>query len=279
MSDKEALSDALTNLNSLIQTSSLNATGSIGEIVAQLILLLAHDVATSESQKGYFSKAVTVEQFLSALVGHDQYVNTMLKKTNQEDIISTEMKEGLVCFTHFIKKLDELTHEDVIPDFVARAAAAQLKDRTEGIDLVIPVVLKSGEIGCIVIQVKNIANPGNLTDIAVNALPQSSFFQDQFSCKHFLGLVMSLGESDDLQKEKIKQVKFDYKRKEPCCNFILHGLNKTIYPFLDTDVQDKLKKLLDCDRNNLENMKGIYGEKVLERVAIGCAKYRRLDQC
>jgi hypothetical protein len=270
MSSEKELCEVLTDVNSLVQTLSLNATGSIGEIVAQLILLLAHDAATKRSNQSSFSKAVTVKQFLSVLVGDDQYSKIM------EDEISTEMKEGLVCFTHFIKKLDELTHKDMIPDFVARAAAAQLKDRTEGIDLVIPIILKNGDIGFLVIQVKNIAEPADLKGVAEKTLPKSSFFSPtkNYDEHFFLGLVMSLGESEKHEHEtKTKKVKFDYYRKKASCNFILHGLNTTIYPFLIIEVVERLKTLLNCDRTNLDSMKQIYGKEVLERVAIGCANY------
>jgi hypothetical protein len=284
MSNDKTLSDALTDLNSLIQTSSLNASSSIGEIVCQLVFLLAHDTATSRLSYGSFSNAVNVKQFLTVLVGDDQYLKTM------EDNISTEMKEGLVYFTHFIKKLDELTFEDVIPNFVARGAAVQLKDGAKDIDLVIPVVLETGEIGYIVIKVENRAEQGSLKEVAWTTLPQLSFFRNSsrsgLNPNHFLGLVMSLGETENTRQkvENVELVEFKLENKKAitkvkankCCNFILHGLSKETYPFLSNDVSKLLKKLLDCDRQNVNSMNKIYGAEVLERVAIGCAKFQKI---
>jgi hypothetical protein len=281
MSDDDALSDALTNVKSFLQASSLNNCGPIGEIVGQLLFLLAHDAATSRSGQGLFSKAITLKQFLSVLVGDDQYLKTI------EDNISTEMKEGLVCFTHFIKKLDELTYEDVIPNFVARGAAVQLTDdRDDGIDLVIPVVLKTGEIGYILIRLEHEVDPEDLVEVAKEIVPPSALFpniQNQNSThssldpNHFLGLVISIGESGEI-RQNVELVKFKLKNEKICHNFILHGLNVTTFPFLNSKVQQTLKQLLGCDRNNLESMSEIYGADVLAQIAVGCANYRQLDQ-
>jgi hypothetical protein len=287
MIDDDSLSEALTDLNSHIKTSSLNATGSMAEIVGQLLFLLAHDNAAMSARRGSFSKAVTVEQLLSALVGRNQYLNTTRKH------ISEEMSQGLVCFTHFVKKLDEFTHEDVIPDFLARAAAVQLSDRTKNIDLAIAVVLKKdepdGEIGYIVVQIKNKAEPVKLREVAKSTLPQSSFFtqfQNTNNQNEFLGIVLSLGESENFQHNlpNVELIEFRLRSQnsedttpKTHHNFILHGISMKTYPFLKNKVQGALKQLLDCDRSNLDSMITIYGKNMLEKVAVGCASYQKLN--
>lgn len=280
--NSNALCDILSDVNSIIQTSSLNVTGAIGEIVAQVILLLAHDFAiktieqeTKREKK--FSEAITVEQFLTALVGKQQFESIMTKQ------ISEGMKRGLVCFTHFIKKLDNLTYEDMIPDFVARAAAIQLKDAHPHIDLVLVVVLENGELAFIVIQVKNVANPTGLNDVATSTLPPFDFYTSGQVQKasdlqnRFLGLVVSLGNPQTPHVEAVEvilQRASRYHTQEiKCTNFILHGLNITTYPCLNQSVVEKLQQLACCDRSNVESMKNIYGKEVLQRVAMGCAKY------
>ena len=61
----------------------------------------------------------------------------------------------MICFTHFIQKLDDLKDQDIIPDFIGRCAAGQFKKNYEGSDLFIPVVMKDNQISYIIIQIKN----------------------------------------------------------------------------------------------------------------------------
>lgn len=77
MSDQNNLRSILSNLNNYIQTLSLNSTGSIGEIIAELILLLAYDRACDNNN---IAKAITVESFFISLVGAKIY-NSEIKKS------------------------------------------------------------------------------------------------------------------------------------------------------------------------------------------------------
>ncbi len=181
MSDQYALVEVLTNVKSHLQPSVLNEAGCIGEICAETILLLAFDNAL---KRGYhseiFSKAITVEAFLNSLVGKEQSQFIL-------DSVAQSMKNGLVYFTHFIKRLQDFTFQNVVPHALARCAAIQLQDDHENIDLVIPVVLEKSQISYIVIQVQNEVNPSNLEDIVKNALPIIDFYQNREAFYLLLG--------------------------------------------------------------------------------------------
>jgi hypothetical protein len=141
----EVQADVLEKLNDILAQMSLNQMGSVGEIASELILLSACDAVNKEkSEKSLYSSSVTVNDFLEKLVGQDSY-----KKMTSK--IKLEMLEGLVSFTHFIRRIDVLTLPNVIEHFIGRAAACQFKNNTPKLDLCIPVVLKSGEINYIFI--------------------------------------------------------------------------------------------------------------------------------
>lgn len=143
MEHKENLLNIISVFNNFMQSFSLNTVGALGEIVAELVLLLAFDDASKKKKRSFYSLPITVEEFIQSLVG----------RTNSEKILNTlelKFKNGLVYFTQFIKKLDDLVYKDLRSAFLAKCAAVQLKDNHKDIDLVIPVVLEDNGIGFIV---------------------------------------------------------------------------------------------------------------------------------
>ena len=45
-----------------------------------------------------------------------------------------DLKQGLVCLTHFIKKYDDLMVDETIRDFVGREAGGQFKSNEKDLD-------------------------------------------------------------------------------------------------------------------------------------------------
>jgi hypothetical protein len=271
--------DVIDRLSNYISKMSLGITGSIGEIVSELVLLFAFDAAVqykrtkarSNTKFMYLSQAITVEEFLITLVGKNNYKNEMSEHIDQA------LKNGIVSFTHFIKRLDKLTLPDVIKYFIGRCAACQFKDRTTDLDLCIPVVLEDDSITYIFIQVKNQTSTISDSDVIQMRAPAELFKDNQINYK-YLSILMSLAEPEVevINKSKptlIKVVdcKYGTTGQHTVKHFKLIGLNKTIYPFLDEKVLDALRNLVNCDRKYLENVfYGKYEKKILKSVAMGC---------
>ena len=162
-----------------------------------------------------------------------------LKKT-----LHIDLKQGLVCLTHFIKKYDDLMVDDTIRDFVGRGAGGQFKSNEKDLDLFIPVVLKSNCITYIFIQVKNhaIKIPG-LSKIVENLKPKTEYFHK--SIKPYLLIFMDLGNENDktiesfIANEKIEGSDIHH--------FVFYGLKA--FPVLgELSINAILKLLLDNDK-------------------------------
>ena len=240
MSESEHLKSILDNLNNYVQSVSLNSTGSIGEIVAELILLLAYDRACGnilDMTLKNLLKAITVESFLKSLVGESNY--DIMKKD-----IPKNIEKGLLCFTHFIKKYDKLNVEDAIKDFIGRGAAGQFKNNEKGIDLFIPVVSGNDIITYIFIQVKNYADkisPKAINVVIEKMKPEISYFEE--SIKPYLSIFMNLGtEYDDQIKTYSVEQSIGSAQKQ--INHFMFA-----YPFLEKlSVETSFRMLLDTDK-------------------------------
>jgi hypothetical protein len=155
MTDKSCLLDILKLLNDLIAQTMLSSTGSIGELVAQLILLIGKDQAAHNEFKDkenivfLHSKSITVKSYLTALVGQHNY-NTYIRS-----LVSPDFCSGLISFSHFTQKLDILKKDDLIRDFFGRNAACMFKQNFPIYDATIPVAMSNGKVGMILFQFKN----------------------------------------------------------------------------------------------------------------------------
>jgi hypothetical protein len=177
MLNKQNLTEMLQCLNTYVQTLYLEASGSIGKIVAQIILLLAFDNAR-QTTKDSVDKAnesilitvpIQVGQFLLSLIGRENFEKL---KCN----LNSELLDGLVCFTHFERKFDNLSMQDTKTDFLARSAAGQFKPKEPGYDLFIPILLPSNHITYMLIQVKNLRKSPTESEIRIDS-PRHEYFQ------------------------------------------------------------------------------------------------------
>jgi hypothetical protein len=111
MSNHTILRQILASLSDLILTkaSTIMAQGMICKLVAQIIMLIAKDKAAflkygSDEKLGdvLHSLPITVKEYLSALLGTDNY-NTHLGSKLDSDI-----QDAVISFSNFIQKLDIL---------------------------------------------------------------------------------------------------------------------------------------------------------------------------
>lgn len=252
MSNNQKYLETLQNINTFVSLMGLNATGAIGEIIAQVILLKAFDNVQIQNKSGEFSKPISVELFLKSLFGEANFKDLNLNDTN--------LLGGLVCFSHFIHKLDDFKAEDAIQFFVGRCAACQFKKCHESSDLLIPIVLKDNTITYIIIQVKNHQkfDEGKINDAFLRL---KKYEKDIFNIKTYtkpILILMCLGCEVDIITNK----------KSRTNNFYIYGQNliKSSGLFNEDDFNG-LKSLLDCDRGDL-NTKD-FDELVVEQVTIG----------
>ncbi|KAG6816245.1 hypothetical protein H0H93_008245, partial [Arthromyces matolae] len=131
-----------------------------GELVARLLLTIAHDVAILKKVKvdrphiypPSFSQMVAVNDFLAALVGEDyhQAIFSMGPTNTNGQTLKEAFEHGYVHFTQFVKAGDVMlvTDEGAYLMF-CRGAAIQCHDNLSGrVDVIIPVWTKSPNNDC-----------------------------------------------------------------------------------------------------------------------------------
>ena len=235
------LNDIIANLTDYIQLMNLEATGPVGEIVAQLILLTAFDHSTKEDQ----SEVCTVKQFLSTLFG------------SCPSKIPDTILNGIIFFNHFIERLNKLCFDDILQGFLARGAAGKFKKNYKTFDLFIPFVLQGNEVSFILIQVKNrvVFNQTMAEKVFKKMeIVDSDMFKDQ-TVLPFLSILMSLGDAHTNDPNTLEnQLFFSFK-------------NLTDSKIYSDDTLTSLRTLLNCERFDLTSTK--YEVEVLKSLMIG----------
>ncbi len=146
MSDRAVLVDILSLLNGFISNECPLSDGSQ---MKQIVLLVAKDQADLEVNAGCDSLPITVEQFLTCLVGKDNF------KEHFEKRVSSEFKEGLVCFSHFTSKSSALQTRDLVLDLIGRCSAGVFSSCLSLYCCVfVPVVMKA-RVGMIYFHIGN----------------------------------------------------------------------------------------------------------------------------
>ena len=145
---------ALTRLVTEISRGVLQK-GQAGELVGRIILLMAMDIGASSDDLVIYKE---VHEFLKDLSNS--------KVETDASMLSEEFLHGFVSFSQFIslEKVGfsneemkfEVNQELLLHAFV-RGSALILPIRTEGADLVIPVLKSDNTMSCIIIQIKNLA--------------------------------------------------------------------------------------------------------------------------
>ncbi|RLN92996.1 hypothetical protein BBJ28_00021906 [Nothophytophthora sp. Chile5] len=157
----------LPQLKKLLLNEVLDA-GTVGEVVARIVLLLAMDTcvvvktkANNHSKCQFKGQFVSVRSFMEALGGADPDV-----MTSKQSLANDSTKEACkkwqaqwggweLGFCHFVQ-LDLEPTEEMLWYLLGRRAAGMFPRSQKGADLVIPMYRES-EVSMILIQVKNVA--------------------------------------------------------------------------------------------------------------------------
>ena len=166
--------------------------GDRGELVAELLLILASDAAYDSKKNSWTSdassktssklklekeptvpRAVTLESFLKNLLKEEWQKSVFASKpthwrtkVDQQRTFKTTFRDSKVYFNHFVKIDDaRVINREFLWRLVARGAAVLCANGQGGVDIVIPFVYRGGmlsrqNISAIFIQVKNNANFG-----------------------------------------------------------------------------------------------------------------------
>ena len=261
MSDDKILGEILDCFSVMISKSELISTGLMGELVTEILLLKAHNLAALENKsiKNFlFSRPITVAQFMQSLIG----------ESNFEDKFKHNLKprtlNAILAFNHFIEKLDVLKQNDLLKDFIGRCAAGRFKFGFPKYDFFVPIIFEDNEIGCILIQVKNKRDItlNGLKTIAKNLDVKHIFSYDRSSDLYtdikykednFISIIISLGND-------LNQVVFENK------HFIISGIESFD---LDETIKCRLSLILNFSRNNSNE----YEDKDIQRiVTFGCTR-------
>ena len=149
----------------LANHSDLNCVdrGRRGELVAALIIMQARDAALSTSENGRW---VSVSDFIQALLpqtAYDTLQNSLPTFWREgEDIPFTEtFRDYAMWFNHVIRvEDDKMINSKLLWMFITRGAMILCPHNQYGVDIVLPVCLKKGNLSpdtvtAILIQVKN----------------------------------------------------------------------------------------------------------------------------
>ena len=241
MFNDKNFNEIIVKVNDYIQMLNSEATGPIGEIVAQLLLLKAFDHAKKVTN----SEACTVKEFLISLLG-----NVIFN-------VSNDILNGIVFCNHFIERLKDFSYDDVVAHYVARGAAGKFKPRQPAYDLFIPIVLENNALTYMLIQVKNqeVFKNRMAEDVFQEmAQPDKNWFENQ-SIIPFLSIIMSLGDEKPRDpKEAQNQVFYSLRNLENC-------------KFYSSNTITSLKMLLNCGKFDSFSKK--FDLDVIKRVMIG----------
>ena len=136
--------------------------GADGEFVVRTAFYVARMIASPVPGVDFKSKVLQPARprFLEDVLGSLASLSSVVEK-----VLGEEFLKSLISFTHWIK-LDSLLRvegevkvpmcfEYVLQQALTRSSALVMPDRTFGVDLVIPLVTQSGELGAVLLQVKN----------------------------------------------------------------------------------------------------------------------------
>ena len=160
-SDGNSLVNCLSRFSKMTEIGVANV-GADGEFVIRTAFYVARMIAKPHIGVDYQSDVLEPAQprFLVHVLESLAPVSPIVG-----NVLGAEFCESLVSFTHWIK-LDSaermegdvkvtLNLEYVLQQALIRSSALIMPDRFKGIDLMIPIVTRSGKLGAVLLQVKN----------------------------------------------------------------------------------------------------------------------------
>ena len=258
MSDDSILEEILSYFHTIVYKSDVFSTGSIGELIAEVIMLKAHDFGSASD----FTKPLNVSKFMIGLIGEDSF------NENFKAHLETRLANGVVAFNHFNQKLDALKYNDLIYDYIGRCAAGRFKTNFPVYDFFIPVIFEDNRVGAIFVQVKNNAEiTENKIETIVAGLNPSKAFEEKKEKKsnlatdlltyiteeNFISILICLGNDLNITKY-IDQT------------FVISGIDSFN---LNNRIKSNMKLILNHSRNKMKEYKDI---NVCRLVTKGCAR-------
>jgi hypothetical protein len=173
----EFVNSLLPHLQEAMITGAVSA-GARGEIVAQIVLLLAFDKACQE-QKKHAGSTVDLRDVIVQLLPADCGADAILK-----DAIPGSLREAKIACAQFIK-LGEKCGPDTIVRLAARHCGASFCDYQRGCDLFVPIMAKN--LAVFHVQVKNLRNQESACvpsgSCCINMMPSIALADDKFDGK------------------------------------------------------------------------------------------------
>ncbi|KAG6808805.1 hypothetical protein H0H92_002835 [Tricholoma furcatifolium] len=198
--------------------------GERGELVARMLVTLAHDMAvinlngndfdsTPPSLPPSFSQPVSVVDFLSSLLSRDHLKKVLEARPDNMESGSTlkdAFKDACVHFTHFVRGEDDyILTDQACMIFMCRGAAMQGYNELPTTDLVIPVVMDKSKpldrdnMSVIFIQVKNRVSKKKDAEMNVDEGKLSDFFSSKGDNRPYIAITMELDSSRPSTKHKL----------------------------------------------------------------------------
>ncbi|KAG6809233.1 hypothetical protein H0H92_001071 [Tricholoma furcatifolium] len=202
--------------------SGLIQKGERGELVARMLVTLAHDIAiiNLNDVDDYplpdapfpFSVPISVVNFLSSLIAKE-YLDIVLdaRPENRGGCTLREaFQNAYVHFTHFVRGEDDyILTDQACMIFMCRGAAVQGYGVLPTVDLVIPVVMDNTKplhrdnMSAIFIQVKNRVNKKKDAEMNVDSEGKlSDFFSSKDDQRPYIAMTMELDSSETLPKKE-----------------------------------------------------------------------------
>ncbi|KAL7746952.1 hypothetical protein RI367_007664 [Sorochytrium milnesiophthora] len=191
--------------------------GQRGEIVAQLLLIFAHDacalqtrvIPTNDWVRPYMSAPFTLAAFLRQLVGCRVLEQLRLRSREMaaRNKLPDLVDKGMLAFTHFGYVNEPLQRKHLLPLFRRGAAVCCMQGQT-GVDLLLIVLLPDADgqyrvceenLSYVLVQVKNYKNTTRCTDFVMAAtahLSAAAVGIEDLPRHTYLSLLMSLGGRD-----------------------------------------------------------------------------------
>ena len=263
--------------------------GELGELVARVFLTVAHDNAIeklwrtslpadrSPRKTPHFSTSISIEAFFQSLlteVALATFLSSLPLEGGRESM-ATAFKESVINFTHFARwgPHTPLDRMGLLFCFL-RHAAIICKVNQEGVDIVIPVLIrKDGDIGvdnmtAILIQVKRVV--GRSSKKAMAGIDMDLFGgpdktkDDKKEAKDqkkvvdpmpYIAVVMDLAVEPrkglySVVRDENNVLDKDTRSDMPYRKYgiTLSGVNGDLYPFIDNTTKNQLLTLLSTEK-------------------------------
>ncbi|KAG9297985.1 hypothetical protein G9A89_018813 [Geosiphon pyriformis] len=231
-----------------------------GELVAQLLVLLAIDHVSTRRGSMPYSRVVTVSAFLSELLG----VNCANLDTIMDTVAKDRLMRGEIFLTHFVRPTYKKPNRATLYEFAIRGAGIFSKRYSEAVDLIIPVVLPPDtaessltvrpnktitipleRISFILVQVKNRKKQKIGEQSRSHLAPQKLGLIDSSTTIPYGALWMELGILQNTAQEMLSGCGVHHPVERTQLGLKIIGLNTNVYPCIADDSYNRgIAKLL-----------------------------------